>query len=182
LGRSTSYPKIWSIASTQVFEEQLGNCDPPVPPLGVPVYAPVSGCILRDSVNLTVVIIAVNCEGFEAYPDGRREIALTHLDPNTIQQWPVAGVDPAVGITAGQLVGNLCRNETKLSCGINSDAIPTHLAVSVRFYQPVGIFTAALDSEVLGFDATPSCLFDEWDDIPGLPTSNPNSYHACPQP
>jgi hypothetical protein len=178
VGQIDVVPKSIEYCIDTSISTQLGNCDPSASPLGIPVYAPVSGCAIR--VQADVIILVINCESQNTYPAGRREIAFTHLDPDTIQQWPLLTFSP---VTVGDLIGNLCRDVNKSSCNITGQAA-THLAISLRFYNftTSEVFTAAQDEEVLGFNAIPSCLFDDWLNVPGMPTPNPTPLHACPLP
>jgi len=151
---------------------QLSNCLTEQ----VAVYAPVSGCLYRTQLDQIELII--NCESINTYPDGRREVYFTHLDPNRIpNSWQLNTF--YYNIQAGALLGYLCSESNKGSCGISANT-PVHLAVNLRFWLGGGQTIPATNEEFLGFISTPSCLFDIWLANAFSPTLNPNPLNACP--
>jgi len=160
---------------THLVFEELNQCDN-----GglIAIYAPVDGCIWRTEPS--VIVFIIKCEGDTAYPDGRREFELSHLEPNSISTIPHTTQPGPKNFVRGEFIGYLCPNTTKTSCNIGND-VGTHLAFSLRFYK-YPTFVSATNDEFLGFLAKPSCLFDDWANQ-SPPIQKPSSpYEACPTP
>lgn len=163
-------------------ETQLVDCDPVGSSVGIPVYAPFDGDAYR--VRADIIVLAYRHDTFSTYqnPDlGRREISLTHLDPATLSSIPL-GNQVGVHYMAGDLIGNLCRDSNKSDCQIAFSDEGVHAAIDIRFYNPniTPPHTPAANAEVLGFLASPGCLFDDWANIPGTQTHNSDPLRACP--
>jgi len=128
----------------------------------------------------------------------RREIVLSHLNPDSVETIGVCG-----NVSLGTLVGYLCRHDRRDMCGISITTDPrdfevNHLAFQVRFY---GVYfeanlqkkwtEGAKAEELIGVLATPNCIFDEWAEdhitrqqkVPGDPGLIwlVNWFAACPQ-
>jgi hypothetical protein len=148
---------------------------------GIPVYAPVAGCAFLLPDTITIVLI-VNCEqniSFEtsdgAPIKGRREVMLTHLDPQTTKHISTSGtkVDPS------EYLGSLCLMSDKASCNIITD-LPPYLSMKLRINTGLDYF-AATNEEILAFLAQPKCLYDQFLYSPLNPSLNPQPLQACPK-
>jgi hypothetical protein len=178
MGTVDVMPKAAEYCIDSGTETTYPQCDP-TDGLGVPVYAPISGLAYRQGSG---VIFIYPSDTMTSFPEGRREIFFAHLDPNTISyitDVANAGAGPTP-IAAGTIIGRLCRDADKDRCDVSS-ATMSHLAINPRFYfnSPL-TYTPATDSEILGFLAQPSCLFDLWANVPGVSTPQTNPLHACP--
>jgi hypothetical protein len=147
----------------------------------IPVYAPIDG-VLKTFADKTFavemiepIIIINNNVATEVY----RQVHFTHaiLNSNLSEGTPV---------TAGSLLGYLCKNSDKDKCKIAKD-VPTHLALQLR-YRPKNSVTsiqlyAPANQAVIGFVAQPTCLENTWtDNGGGVPNRNPNTstaFRAC---
>jgi hypothetical protein len=160
---------------------RLPECDPGATASinRVPVYSPVTGCATYDSAAFTLIINFDNVGCSRASQPNDRVVTLTHLIPS--------GSFPTTSVNAGQLVGYLCRDSEKSTCGIDgspSSGVPTHLAFKLRYQDPnLSLANLTFHTEVVGFLAKPNCNHDDWVFSQG---ANPvryygNSWYArCP--
>lgn len=157
----------------------LDKCD--TPGQGIAVYSPVAGCAFRLADNPSIVVIVINCERDVQFQkaDGtsfkaRREIVLSLLDPKTTVRITSTGTN----VKPGYFIGSLCTDSNKADCGIAKDT-PIHLSIQLRLTN-FNEADPATNDELLGFLATPNCLFDAFLYSPGNPKPNPNPLQACP--
>jgi hypothetical protein len=153
---------------------RLNQCDPPVAN-GIPIYAPVNGCLVVSSSDLhtgTFELIS-NCTSARVSP--RTEIVLTHVK---------FLIPPGVAYyQSGSLIGHICRKDQWLGCGNNIDPdAAQHVAVQIRRREANGSsftsFTLLQHQQAL---AHSNCLYDRWREQHSIPQYRTTStLHACP--
>ena len=163
----------------------LNTCDPTASTgVRVPVFAPVGGCATFDATTHAIEINPDRVDHSTNPPtcesgasNGDHEVILTHVVNKM-------GTTQKI-VNAGDLVGEICRNSEKSTCGITGSN-PTHLAFQLRLFPPGPINGNLTDvrREVLGFLAIPYCVYDNWRDNHATPTRQsttaPYPFQACP--
>jgi len=108
----------------------------------------------------------------------QRQIHFYHIDPATSS----LPFNVATGVNVGDVVGKLCTHNNLGDCDIQGAQNFSHLALRLVFkLEDSGKQIGADDGEIKGFVATPRCLYDNWANIPGNPTTQSNPVHGCPQ-
>jgi hypothetical protein len=159
----------------------LSKCDPEAVNVfigteGIPVYAPVTGCLIQAANDKSTTILIPGCESNARIQNsdgtqftGRREIVISHLDPDSVKRLG--------NYKAGDQVGNLCVNTTKADCNVNGDLLP-YLSVQLRIRDAQGVNPASKE-ELLAFLGTPFCIYDDYLYSPTNPAANPDPLQGC---